>query len=397
MAPAPIPFSIDTVFAALRIVPFSTPFLVLLPALALYLARHQDAAGLTPLPGVGEWRTLLFTTYPWAGWLMLLILVRVLNRFLSVRAANHGVAKPDPADWKHDVVVITGGSLGIGKEIVELLSTKYKARIAVLDIAPPAYAKAADGSPPILWIKTDVTDRASIARARTAIEHEFGVPPSLVVSCAGITAGGPLLTLSANAVLKTMNINAIAHIHMAQEFVPYMVKNNHGHFVTVASSAAYFTMPNMSAYAMSKAAALAFHEALRAELRVLYKAPRVRTTVVTPTKVETLLGSSLNDADNAFLVPTLQPIQVATAIVDALNDGYSRAISQPQLTKVLPYLRAFPDWFRTLMEYLGGTDRGVTQESISASLRNGYGKAWSPEDYEAILGEVAATSARPAP
>ena len=55
---------------------------------------------------------------------------------------NHGW-KADPPKWSRvkgqgDVVVITGGSAGIGKEMVEILSRKTD-KIAVIDLAKPTY------------------------------------------------------------------------------------------------------------------------------------------------------------------------------------------------------------------------------------------------------------------
>ncbi|WFD39048.1 uncharacterized protein MJAP1_002018 [Malassezia japonica] len=384
------PFSVDTVIRALDKVPFSPPFLVILPVLALFLDRRGESVQdvISNLPTFAAWKELLFDRYKWFGRAMIFIALKMLSRCLSRRAANNGVPKADPPNWKKDVLVITGGSAGIGKDIVELLSRRYQARIAVLDIAPPTYVAAKEGDPPILWIKTDVTKREAIAAANKKIIETFGEPPSFVVSCAGIAIGGPLLTISPESVMKTIQINAIANIHMAQEFVPNMVKQNHGHYVTVASSASYFTPANLSSYCMSKAATLAFHEELRTELRVLYKAPRVRTSVVTPTKVRTLLGHVLKDNDNKFLNPTLEPIQVATAIVDAINSGLSQAISQPLTTKMLPFVRAMPDWYRALVEWIGNTDQVVTEENIALGLKSGYGKNWSEEDYKAILGEM---------
>lgn len=384
------PFSLDVVVRTLSKVPFSPPFLILLPLLALALDRRHESVAevLQTLPTFRGWQALLFDKYKWFGRAMVFIVIRMVNKFFAHRAENHGETKADPADWSKDVVVITGGSTGIGKTVVEILSKEYKARIAVLDISEPTYEAAAPDAPPILWIKTDVSSREAIKAARKVIEEKFGVPPSIVIGSAGIAIGGPLLTVTPESLLKTMNINAIANVHMAQEFVPYMVKNNHGHFVTVASSASYFTPPMLSSYSMSKAAVLAFHEELRTELRVLYKAPRVRTSIVTPMKVRTNLGHALQDSENKFMTPTLEPIQVARAITDALNDGFSRAIAQPQMAKVLPFVRAMPQWLRSFVETVGRTDRAVTAESIRAGLQHGYGKNWSKEDFDTILGEM---------
>ncbi|PKI84551.1 hypothetical protein MVES1_001626 [Malassezia vespertilionis] len=385
-------FDLDSIIRTLDKVPFSPPFLVILPVVALFLGNRGQSLNtvLQRAANLSTWQDLLCVRFRCISYMMLFILIKTVSRFFSLRAENNYVPQRDPPNWSQDVVAITGGATGIGKDIVETLSKKCKARIAVLDIAEPTYAQAAPGSPPILWIQTDVTSADAIAAAHQKIKEVFGTSPSIVIGCAGIAIGGPLLTTSSGIVDKTFKINSLQHILLAKEFVPFMAKNNHGHYVTVASSASYYTPPLLSAYCMSKAAALAFHEELRVELRVAYNAPRVRTSVVTPTKVRTLLGHALKDTDNSFIAPTLEPLEVATAITDAIEEGRSHSISQPMMTKMLPFVRAMPEWYRTFIAALGKTDGAVTAESIRSGLQAGYGKNWSKEDFDSILGEMAA-------
>jgi short-subunit dehydrogenase len=67
---------------------------------------------------------------------------------------------------------------------------------------------------------------------------------------------------------------------MVREFLPSMIEKNHGHVVTIASMASFIGLGDMVEYSCTKASALAFHEGLRQELRLWYKAPKVRTTCV---------------------------------------------------------------------------------------------------------------------
>jgi short-subunit dehydrogenase len=65
---------------------------------------------------------------------------------------------------------------------------------------------------------------------------------------------------------------------MVREFLPAMIKKNHGHVVTIASMASFVTVAQMVDYCCTKSSALAFHEGLHSELRSRYHAPNVRTT-----------------------------------------------------------------------------------------------------------------------
>lgn len=81
----------------------------------------------------------------WLSVLLAFVALKALHRTLNRLTRNHGW-KADPPRWsqqrgKGDIVLITGGSTGIGKEIVERLSKKTP-NIAVLDMAPPTYSSS---------------------------------------------------------------------------------------------------------------------------------------------------------------------------------------------------------------------------------------------------------------
>jgi short-subunit dehydrogenase len=65
---------------------------------------------------------------------------------------------------------------------------------------------------------------------------------------------------------------------MVREFLPAMIKKNHGHVVTIASMASFLVLAGNVDYSCSKASALAFNEGLASELKARYNAPEVRTT-----------------------------------------------------------------------------------------------------------------------
>lgn len=118
--------------------------------------------------------------------------------------------------------------------------------------------------------------------------------------------------------------------------------------VTVASIAAYITVPKMVDYAATKAAALAFHEGLSAELATLYNAPRVRTVVINQGYTKTALFQGYRN-DSSFLMPTLEAETVAEAIVKAVLKGRGGQVVVPGFANALALLKGLPHWLQRRM------------------------------------------------
>lgn len=68
-------------------------------------------------------------------YLMLLVFLFYFNALLSRNALNP--TGKMQCDWRHEIVVITGGSGGIGRALVE--SFERLGTTAILDISPPSY------------------------------------------------------------------------------------------------------------------------------------------------------------------------------------------------------------------------------------------------------------------
>lgn len=90
----------------------------------------------------------------------------------------------------------------------------------------------------------DVSDPEDIARAAKEIREDVG-EPTILVNNAGIINGRSILDLSTEDIKRTININYLGQAFTIKEFLPDMIKNNHGHIVRISQ---YPLSPCISVY-----------------------------------------------------------------------------------------------------------------------------------------------------
>jgi short-subunit dehydrogenase len=266
-------------------------------------------------------------------------LIRWINQWLGRRALNNWTT--DKYVWNKEIAVITGGSDGIGKQIATRLALGG-VKVAVLDVQPLKYR----AHPNITYFKCDVCSVEDIAVAAMQIREKLG-HPTILINNAGILRSKTILASSEQEIRRTFEVNTLAHYWLTQKFLPSMVSHNHGMVVTVASQCASITTPTLVDYSASKAAAMAFHEGLAAELKTRYRAPKVRTVLVTQGFVRTHLTDVLTPEDT-WMNPYLYPETVAELTVGQIFSGESGRITAPSTTgAIADNLRSFPAWFQT--------------------------------------------------
>ncbi|KAG6362138.1 hypothetical protein INS49_010367 [Diaporthe citri] len=265
-------------------------------------------------------------------------LVRWLSTWYSKGVVNNW--QDDQYDWRgREIVLITGGSGGIGGHVVRLLSEKG-VKVVVLDIQPLTF----EASSNVHYFKCDITSPKEIAAVAKDIRSKVGYP-TVLINNAGVCRGKSILDSSEKDVRFTFDVNSLAHYWIIKEFLPSLVENNHGMVVTVASIAAWITVPNMVDYAASKHAALAFHEGLAAELTTRYRARKVRTVVVNQGYTRTPLFEGYSNGA-PFLMPALEPETVAEAIVRQALSGKSGQIVRPSFANSFIPLASMPHWYQ---------------------------------------------------
>ncbi|KAL8762280.1 MAG: hypothetical protein Q9184_001692 [Pyrenodesmia sp. 2 TL-2023] len=272
--------------------------------------------------------------------------LRWINNFLSNATVNNW--NSSNYDWNKEIVVITGGSDGLGK-FVSLLIAEKGAKTAILDIQPLTF----DPPSNITFFQCDISSPAEVSSTASSVRSEVGTP-TILINNAGTAAGLALLNTTEESVNKVFQVNILSHFRLIREFLPAMVAANHGTVVTIASIAAGTTVPQMVPYGCTKAAAVALHEGLAAELVARYNAPKVRTICVCPGWTRTRLTDGVNNP-STFLFPWQHAETVAEEIYKKIIGGSSGMVFMPEVGWHLGWiLRSLPTWWQIMVRNGGG-------------------------------------------
>lgn len=197
-------------------------------------------------------------------------LLRQLNKGLNNWSLNN-LGQSRRWNWRKEVVLITGGSNGIGELVARKLA-KESVKVVVLDLQPPRIPFPAN----VHFYQANVTSAEAVRQVAEAIRQDMG-NPTVLVNNAGVASMQPILEEGEENIRRTFDVNCVALFVLAKEFLPSMIKEDHGHVLTMASMASYVTIASNVDYSCSKAAALSFHEGLTQELKHRYNAKHVRT------------------------------------------------------------------------------------------------------------------------
>lgn len=240
---------------------------------------------------------------------------------------------------------MTGGSTGIGSELVVQLARK---RVAVAASARSAdkleaLARSSVGVTPV---PLDVTDASAAQAAHARISAELG-PIDLAVLNAGVWHPMKASAYDAALARQSMQVNYEGITNVLQPLIAGMLARGKGHIALVASVAGYRGLPMAAAYAPTKAAVISLAEVLRLEL----SRHGITVSIVNPGFVETPMT-----AVNAFPMPyIIKADDAAARIIRGLERGKYEIAFPWQLVAMLKILRLMPNGlFLRVAGRLGG-------------------------------------------
>ncbi|XP_004463992.1 estradiol 17-beta-dehydrogenase 11 [Dasypus novemcinctus] len=214
-----------------------------------------------------------------------------------------------------EIVLITGAGHGIGR-LTAIEFAKLKSRLVLWDInkhgIEDTAAECKRLGAKVHTFVVDCSNREDIYSTAKKVKTEVG-DVSILVNNAGVVYTADFFSTQDPQIEKTFEVNVLAHFWTSKAFLPAMMKNNHGHIVTVASAAGHTAVPFLLAYCSSKFAAVGFHRALTEELAALGRTG-VKTTCLCPNFINT--GFIKNPSTN--LGPTLEPEHVVEELMNGI-------------------------------------------------------------------------------
>ncbi len=213
------------------------------------------------------------------------------------------------------VVVITGGSSGIGLALAQRL-LQQGASVAIcgrsIDRLQSAVSSLAGFGDRLLAVQTDVTEREQFAKLITMVRERFGRVDALVNS-AGAGYLGPLTETSDDMIRTLLDTNVRGALIACQEVWPDMTAQKSGHIVNLCGILGVKTIANAALYCATKHALVGMGGALALEGR----RHGIRVTNVCCSGVDTPFWEGIPGKPRAEVL--LTPDEVASAIVDLLG------------------------------------------------------------------------------
>ncbi len=191
--------------------------------------------------------------------------------------------------WKDKVVLITGGSSGIGLSLARLLSAggahvwlaardHGRLESALREVEAARHSSAQQCG----MVTADLSLPEEAAEAVSKVIQSAG-HPDVLINSAGAAHPGYVQDLPLDIFRWMMETNYFATVYVTKAVLPGMIERRRGHILNISSMAGFLGVFGYTAYGASKYAVTGFSEVLRAEL----KPHGIRVSVAFPPDTDT--------------------------------------------------------------------------------------------------------------
>jgi NAD(P)-dependent dehydrogenase (short-subunit alcohol dehydrogenase family) len=235
---------------------------------------------------------------------------------------------PISKQMEGEVVVITGGSSGIGLAVAQHFAARgARVVLAARDAARLDAAVATLGGT-CRAHSTDITNDHSVSALMESIEANEGRIDCLI-NCAGVLEIGPAEEHGVEVAERLMQTNYLGAVRVLQAALPLLRRGSRRSIVNVSSLAGKVAPPFMACYSASKFALAAYTYALRQEV----KREGFHVGLVSPGPVDTpMLEGRLPGEVEHYPVPPGVPLIKAEDVARKVG----RAVDKRQNDVVVP-------------------------------------------------------------
>ena len=211
---------------------------------------------------------------------------------------------------KNKVIVVTGGSRGIGQALAKSFIHEKAKVVIVLDINFDNFEL---GSKKLISKVCDVTNEKELIRIIDEINLEFGLI-DIFCSNAGILSLGNEQT-SREDWNKNWDLHVMSHVFAAKKLIPKMLIRGSGYFVNTSSAAGLLSHIDSATYSTTNHAAIGFAE----WIAITYGKEGIGVSILCPQAVETAMTKGRENEVSA-LDGMMKPDQVALDVIKAIKE-----------------------------------------------------------------------------
>jgi NAD(P)-dependent dehydrogenase (short-subunit alcohol dehydrogenase family) len=220
-------------------------------------------------------------------------------------------------DFAGKVILVAGGTGGLGKA-VSLAFLAEGAKVIVTYRAEGELAalkgSAGNGQSSLEGYSVDLTKEEETAQFIAKLVAKYGRLDAVINTVGGYAGGIKMWEMKSDVLEKMLALNVRSGYNLAHAAMPVMLKQGHGSILNVASKAAVEHAAGASAYAASKAAAVALMDSLAADA----KSTGVRVNSILPSIIDTKANREAMPGADFSIWP--KPEEIAAVVLFLCSD-----------------------------------------------------------------------------
>lgn len=222
------------------------------------------------------------------------------------------------ADFGGDICLITGAGKGLGRELA-IKFAEHGATVVLWDLNEDTLKLVADkirerGGDAHYYV-CDCSKREEVHQTADKVRDEVG-HVTILINNAGYGGGKPLPASGEEEIERVFDVDTLAHFWTTKAFSQWMIDNNYGHIVSIASVSGFGALFGSADYSAANAALITFTEGLRHEFITIGR-DGIAVTCICPYHMDTSMFKGFK-TKFPRLLPTLKPSTVADRTISAV-------------------------------------------------------------------------------